>query len=77
MIFWRSAETLRDTSGEMPKARQIEKSNGLEGTKLAGVKAEKEQVFKINMTLYFYSCCVLVSSDGVTCTLSLSLIILV
>lgn len=40
--FWRSAETLRATSGEIPKALQVEKSKGLEEMKLAGIKAEKE-----------------------------------
>lgn len=40
--FWRSAETLRATSGEIPKASQIEKPKGIEEMKLAGTKAEKE-----------------------------------
>ncbi|XP_051224686.1 chromatin modification-related protein EAF1 B isoform X3 [Lolium perenne] len=40
--FWRSAETLRTTSGEIPKALQVEKSKGLEEMKPAGIKAEKE-----------------------------------
>lgn len=42
LSFWRSAETLRATSGEIPKATQIEKSVGHEETKLAGIKAGKE-----------------------------------
>uniref|UniRef100_A0ACD5VRC9 Uncharacterized protein n=1 Tax=Avena sativa TaxID=4498 RepID=A0ACD5VRC9_AVESA len=40
--FWRSAETLRATSGEIPKALQVEKLKKLEEMKLAGIKAEKE-----------------------------------
>ena len=56
--FWRSAETLRATSGEIPKALQVEKSKGLEEMKLAGTKAEKELVLKINTTLMIYLFCI-------------------
>ena len=59
--FWRSAETLRTTSGEIPKAL------GLEEMKLAGTKAEKELVLKISTTLTIYLF-VFVGSDGITCT---------
>ena len=52
--FWRSAETLRATSGEIPKASQIEKSKRIEEMKPAGTKAEKELVLKINKTLIIY-----------------------
>ncbi|CAM0881456.1 unnamed protein product [Alopecurus aequalis] len=40
--FWRSAETLRASSGEISKALRVEKSKGLEEMKLAGTKVEKE-----------------------------------
>ncbi|KAG8051553.1 hypothetical protein GUJ93_ZPchr0001g32202, partial [Zizania palustris] len=43
MNFWCSAETSRATSGKIPKERQEEETIGLEETKPAGVKAEKEQ----------------------------------
>jgi hypothetical protein len=61
--FWRSAETLRATSGEIPKALQVEKPKGLEEMKLAGIKAEEEMVLKINITLMIYLF-VFVCSDG-------------
>jgi len=42
--FWHSAETLRTTSGEIPKALQVEKSKGLEEMKLAEIDQKKNWV---------------------------------
>jgi hypothetical protein len=64
--FWRSTETLRTTSGEIPKALQVEKSKGLEEMKPAGIKAEKELVLTIiRLMVYTF---LFVGSDGITYT---------
>jgi hypothetical protein len=54
MNFWCSIGSLL-VGSDMPKPMQIEQSNGLEEKKLGEVKSEKQEVSKVNISLWFCS----------------------